>query len=101
MTQYRSDQVTPWYCLIPFDKGGKSGLDRYLRLEAEIAAGGFYIRVTCRHVAELHRQQPLYCRPAEHSLEHTDKIEQLLRAVIAEIVDPVLACCAPVDPPRR
>src|SRR5215208_5509176 len=65
---------------VPFDKSGKSGLNRYPRLKTEIAAGRFYIRVTCWHVAELHRQQPLCCRPAKQPLEHTDKIKQLLRA---------------------
>jgi hypothetical protein len=52
-TPFRSGQamILP----VPLDKSGKSGLYRGSRLKAKIAAGCFYIRIACRHIAELHR----------------------------------------------
>src|SRR3954469_8541757 len=70
---------------VPVDKSGKSGLDRRSRLEAEVAAVRFYISIAGRHIAGLHRQQLLCCRPAKQPFEHTDKVEQLLGTVIAKI----------------
>src|SRR5260370_29446205 len=85
----RDRSVHPVVLLVPLDKSREPNFDRGLRLEAEIAAGGFDIRKAFRDVAGLERQELFLCGAAELSLEDSDKVEEFFGAVGAEIVNPV------------
>src|SRR5260370_12514029 len=88
-TMKRDRLVHPVVLLVPLDKSREPNFDRGLRLEAEIAAGGFDIRKAFRDVAGLERQELFLCGAAELSLEDSDKVEEFFGAGVPEIVNPV------------
>src|SRR5260370_3295044 len=88
-TMKRGRSGHPVVLLVPLDKSREHNVDRGLRLEAEIAAGGFDIRKAFRDVAGLERQELFLCGAAELSLEDSDKVEEFFGAVVPEIVNPV------------
>src|SRR5260370_31553960 len=92
----RDRSVHPVVLLVPLDKSREPNFDRGLRLEAEIAAGGFDIRKAFRDVAGLERQELFLCGAAELSPADSDKGEEFFWAVVPENLNPVKK-----SPPKR
>ena len=78
-----------WYRLYHSTKRASPTSSVVGRLEPEIAPRGFDVGRGLRDVSRLQRQQLLHRRAAPQPFEHSDEVEELLRAVIAEIVDAV------------
>src|SRR6202043_2573177 len=76
---------------VPGDKARQADRDRDLRREAEIAPGGFDIGISACHIAGLHRHHLLDRHAAERLFQYADEVGELFRAVIAEVVEAMLA----------
>src|SRR5260370_18875394 len=84
----RDRSVHPVVLLVPLDKSREPNFDRGLRLEAEIAAGGFDIRKAFRDVAGLERQGMFFCRAARLSLAGNGKDAEVFRARGSPLLKP-------------
>src|SRR6516165_12598491 len=75
--------------LVPLHEPRKPDIDRGPGLEAEIAPRVFDVGKAFGNIAGLQRQQFLARGLPQLSLEHRNKVEKLLGAVIAEVIEAV------------
>src|ERR1700716_4403646 len=76
---------------VPGDTPRQPDGDRDAWRKAEVALRRLDVGIGGRHIAGLHRHHLLGRAAAERLFEHADKIEQCLGAVVAEIVEAMLA----------
>src|SRR6266404_3685699 len=84
--------------LVPLDEACEPDRDRGRWLEAEVTARPLDIGIALWDIARLQRQQLLPRRAPQQPLDNSDEVEELLGAVIAEIID---AVANPVRARRR
>src|SRR5260370_17399952 len=77
----RDRLVHPVVLLVPLDKSREPNFDRGLRLEAEIAAGGFDIPKAFRDVAGLEWQEMVFFGGGRRLLAGSETIEGGFRGV--------------------
>src|SRR5690349_25018490 len=75
--------------VVPVHEAGEPLLDHGLRLEAKIATRRLDVGKAFRYIAGLQRQQLLPGSATQCPLEDRDEVEELLGAVVAEVIDPV------------
>src|SRR5258708_36358506 len=85
--------------LVPGDEFRQSDADRRRRLIAEVAARFVDIGKAFQRVAGLQGQEALGRLAAEQRLDRADEIHQLLRAMVAEIIEAMPRPARPVPRP--
>lgn len=73
--------------LIPLRELAQPLFNRRRRLEVKVALQFAHIRVRLIDIARLHWQELLLCRLADGLFQHLNEVHELLRLVVADVVD--------------
>ena len=73
--------------LVPADEGGETVFDRGLGLEIDVAGQVGDVSIGARHITGLHRQVFFVGDLADRLFQDLNKIAELLRVVVADVVD--------------